>query len=142
MYSQYFYFRGGFMNMYNKFDTGFGIFFTLFIIVFLLILGLIIYSIVKSISQNAKDKASPVLSVDAKVVTKRMDVSGSSHMDQNTHISSTSSHSYYYATFEVESGDRIEFSVSGEDYGMLAEGDIGKLTFQGSRFLSFKRNIY
>ena len=31
----------------------------------------------------------------------------------------------YFATFQVESGDRIEFLVSGSEYGMLAEGDSG-----------------
>ena len=42
-------------------------------------------------------------------------------------------------TFQVESGDRMELPVSGREYGMLAEGDIGKLTFQGTRYLSFER---
>ncbi len=46
----------------------------------------------------------------------------------------------YYIAFQVESGDRIELSVSGADYGMLAEGDQGRLTFQGTRFLSFDRS--
>ena len=45
----------------------------------------------------------------------------------------------YYATFQVESGDRIEFLVSGTEYGMLAEGDRGMLTFQGTRYLNFRR---
>ena len=44
-----------------------------------------------------------------------------------------------YVTFQVESGDRMELAVSGREYGMLAEGDIGKLTFQGTRYLAFKR---
>ena len=46
----------------------------------------------------------------------------------------------YYVTFQVESGDRMELSVSGPEYGMLAEGDRGELTFQGTRYLSFERN--
>ena len=45
----------------------------------------------------------------------------------------------YYATFEVESGDRIELPLSGSEYGMLAEGDRGTLSFQGTRFLGFER---
>lgn len=45
----------------------------------------------------------------------------------------------YYATFQVESGDRMELHVSGAEYGMLAEGDTGKLTFQGTRYLGFVR---
>lgn len=33
----------------------------------------------------------------------------------------------------------MEFSVSGSEYGMLADGDKGNLSFQGSRYLSFER---
>ena len=50
-----------------------------------------------------------------------------------------SSTTYYYITFEVNSGDRMEFSVTGEQYGMLAEGDYGTLTFQGTRYKCFLR---
>lgn len=42
-------------------------------------------------------------------------------------------------TFQVDSGDRIELSVSGSEYGVLAEGDKGQLTFQGTRYLTFDR---
>ncbi len=45
----------------------------------------------------------------------------------------------YYLTFEVESGDRMEFEVEGEEYGLLAEGDRGILNFQGTRYLGFER---
>ena len=51
-----------------------------------------------------------------------------------------SSSTWYYVTFQVDSGDRMEFSVSGSQYGMLCEGHEGSLTFQGTRFLSFERN--
>ena len=51
----------------------------------------------------------------------------------------TNSSTWYYATFQVESGDRMELTVSGSDYGYLVEGDHGKLTFQGTRFLGFER---
>lgn len=51
----------------------------------------------------------------------------------------SSSSTSYYVTFQVESGDRIEFLVAEMEYGMLAEGDEGKLTFQGKRFKGFDR---
>ena len=51
----------------------------------------------------------------------------------------TTSSTTYYVTFQVESGDRMELHVSGSEYGMLAEGDTGRLTFQGTRYLSFER---
>lgn len=48
---------------------------------------------------------------------------------------------HYHATFQVESGDRMELAVNDKEYGMLAEGDTGKLTFQGTRYKEFVRNI-
>ena len=57
------------------------------------------------------------------------------------HTDNTMMHTFttYYATFQVESGDRMELEVDGSDYGMLVEGDIGKLMFQGTRYLGFER---
>ena len=73
----------------------------------------------------------------AEVVTKRTDVTRHHHGNEaDFHTSSTT---WYYVTFQVDSGDRMEFSVSGPEYGMLAEGDQGSLTFQGTRYLSFER---
>ncbi|MCS3917083.1 hypothetical protein M2349_002224 [Caldanaerobacter subterraneus subsp. tengcongensis MB4] len=45
----------------------------------------------------------------------------------------------YFITFEFETGDRQEFMVGADTYGYLVEGDVGKLTFQGKKFLSFER---
>ena len=58
------------------------------------------------------------------------------------HTDNTMAHTFttYYVTFQVESGDRMELTVSGSDYGMLVEGDIGKLSFQGTRYLGFERS--
>ena len=45
----------------------------------------------------------------------------------------------YYVTFQVESGDRMEFHVTGQQFGLLLEGDQGNLSFQGTRYLGFER---
>ena len=58
-----------------------------------------------------------------------------SHGEHHHHHTSTS----YYVTFEVESGDRMEFLMAGHEYGLLMEGDKGKLSFQGTRYLGFER---
>ncbi len=52
----------------------------------------------------------------------------------------SSSSSWYYATFEFPSGDRREFLVSGQESGLLAEGDHGRLTYQGTRYRRFERD--
>ena len=121
----------------------FYIFNVLFSIIFFCILGLIIYNIAKNISTWNQNNHSEKLTVPAKIVAKRTQVS--QHQQPNagdpsgahgfTVISSTS----YYVTFELENGGRMELSVKGPEYGMLAEGDTGALSYQGTRYLGFER---
>ena len=74
------------------------------------------------------------------MVSKRGDVSHHHHSGgPNGGVGHTTTSTTYYVTFQVESGDRMEFSVSGPEYGMLAEGDRGNLSFQGTRYLGFER---
>lgn len=122
-----------------RFDGFMSVFFILFFLVFGVILVLFIVTAVRGISQWNKNNRSPRLTVPATVVSKRTDVSTSTH-HHGTGAGMHASHStWYYATFEFESGDRMEFALSGEEYGLLAEGDRGRLTFQGTRFLAFER---
>ena len=106
--------------------------------VFAMVLIVFVVSLVRGIGEWHKNNNSPRLTVPAKVVSKRTSVSRRHHHGANGHMHTTSS-TRYYATFEVESGDRLELALSGSEYGMLAEGDTGKLTFQGTRYLSFER---
>ncbi len=109
----------------------------MFPIFFILVFGIITFTVVKGVGQWNSNNKQPVLTVAANLVTKRTNTSRHNHNHNNNMHSSTNTS--YYATFEVESGDRIEFHISGKEYGMLAEGDIGKLTFQGTRYHSFER---
>lgn len=113
----------------------FSLFSILFTLMFFFVFGMILYMMIRNIIQWNKNNHAPRLTVAAEVVTKRMDVSH--HHDGNTHI--TSSTTCYYATFQVESGDRIELSLNSTAYGQIAEGDCGRLTFQGTRYLAFDR---
>lgn len=121
---------------------GFGVMFHLFPIlfgiVFVLIIGAFVFTAVKGIGTWNKNNNSPRLIVSAVVVAKRTNVSHHHHGGSDSHHMSSST--WYYATFQVESGDRMEFSVDGAEYGLLAEGDQGKLSFQGTRYLSFERD--
>jgi hypothetical protein len=118
-----------------------GIMFTLvpiFIgVVAVIIVGVILFAIFSGVKQWSHNNKQPVLTVVSKVVSKRSNVS-TSISNQNDHMHSSTS-TTYYATFEVESGDRIEFSIQDREFGLLAEGDQGKLSFQGTRYLSFNR---
>ena len=110
------------------------------LIVFVSIFGLIIFSIVKGFSTWNKNNAQPKLTVLAKLVSKRADMSTHMHNDTDNFSHSNTS-TTYFVTFEVESGDRMEFNVNDNEYGLLIENDKGNLTFQGTRYLGFNRII-
>lgn len=129
------------MGMMDGFFFGGG-FQIIFMVIFLLILSMFIVTLVRGIGQWNKNNHSPRLTVEATVVSRRSDVTIHQHRDytmegsmgvQNTRSTT------YYVTFQVASGDRMEFAVTGREYGLLAEGDQGKLSFQGTRYLGFQR---
>ena len=121
------------------FDVTFSIMQVIMLLVFVLVLGSIIVTLIRGVGEWNKNNQSPKLTVPATVVAKRTAVSHHHH-HQGNGMHHTHTATSYYATFQVESGDRIEFLVSGTEYGMLAEGDSGELTFQGTRYLNFQRN--
>ncbi len=106
---------------------GFQLFEVMSLLIFAVVIGIFISVLVKNISRNRKDNNSPRLTVEATVVTKR------------THVWGDHSHTNYYVTFQVASGDRMELEIQSNQFGYLVEGDRGKLTFQGTRFLGFER---
>lgn len=105
---------------------------------FIVVFGTFIVRGIQSAKTYKKNNNSPILTVDAKIITKRADVSYRTHHNNND-MDMHSSSTMYFVGFEVESGDRLEFQVTGNEYGMLVEGDKGKLTFQGTRYKEFKR---
>ena len=125
------------------FENGFETMQILVPIVFLVVIGIILTMAVKGIIIWNKNNHSPRLTVDAVIVSKREDVSGHSHnmVGNSTGIHGYHTYTSYYVTFQFDSGDRLEFSIEGTEYGMLAENDRGKLTFQGTRYLGFERTV-
>ena len=106
------------------FDFMNSVFPVIFTVMFVGIFIMFIVTAVRGIGRWHKNNNSP-----------RMDVTH--HHNSTTHTNSSST--WYYATFQVASGDRMELSIPTQDYGYLVEGDHGKLTFQGTRYLSFER---
>ncbi|MFA9466279.1 MAG: DUF2500 domain-containing protein [Velocimicrobium sp.] len=110
------------------------------VIGFVFVFGTIIVRSMQGAKQWKSNNESPVLTVDATMVTKRTDVHHYNHNAGSDSMDYRSSSTTYYATFEVGSGDRMEFKIHDTEYGMLVEHDVGKLTFQGTRYLEFERN--
>lgn len=117
------------------FDSG--LFEILFVMMFVVILGMILTTAVQSLHRWNQNNNSPRLTVDAMVAAKRTQVGAHHHgTGASAHVSH---YTHYFITFQVESGDRMELPVEDTDYGMLVEGDRGRLTFQGTRYLGFVR---
>lgn len=123
--------------------------FGLFISIFPVIMTALVFFIfatvlIRGVGQWRTNNRSPRLSVAATVVAKRQAVSHHTHHNAGdvtgAHGMYTTADTSYYVTFQVKSGDRMELLVRGTEYGLLAEGDTGELTFQGSRYLGFERS--
>ena len=115
----------------------FGMFGIMFTLVFLLVMGVFVTTAVRGLRQWNRNNHSPRLTVPATVVAKRTNVS---HHHHSAGVHHTTHSTTYYVTFQVESGDRMELHVAGHEFGLLVEGDQGKLTFQGTRYLGFERD--
>ncbi len=115
-----------------------GIFFTIVI--------MIAIAVIQSLRTWMYNNRQPVLIERARVVSKRTHVWSSRHHHHTHHHRSINHHGHfhhsvhnqYFITFEREDGSRQEFQVSGRDYGLIAEGDVGNLSFQGTRFKWFE----
>lgn len=120
------------------------IFPVVFSIVFLIVIGGFLYVIIKSLSQFISNQKSPMMVVDAKIVSKRTEIrsSGGSMSTQGSMHHHRRGHTYtrYFATFQLEDSSRIELQISAKDFGLIAEGDIGRLFHQGTRFHGFDRH--
>ena len=115
-------------------DRFFIAFQVMFIIMTIVAVGVFLFILIIGITRWNKNNNSPRLTIDATVVSKRTHISHhhgtAGHCDTFTN---------YYVTFQVDSGDRMELAVGSQNFGMLVEGDTGKLTFQGTRYISFDR---
>lgn len=103
-------------------------------IFFLAIFGFITFTMIKGVKEWSHNNKQPIIPAQATIISKRPSVSSHNH---DGHMSNSTT---YYVSFEFTNGERIEFNVPGREYGVMAEGDRGTLSFQGSRFIRFERN--
>jgi hypothetical protein len=100
--------------------------------VFLLVFGIIAWQLARGFGEWSRNNAMPVETVSAMVVAKRTETSG--------RMNGGSVWTYYYVTFELQDGERQEYWVGGEKFGVIVEGDRGTLSHQGTRYKGFRRD--
>ena len=130
------------MSFGTSFETG-GADFPLMTILIAVFAVILVGAIGRGLYVWIRNNNSPQENVEARVVVKRMKVSGhGGTMMRNTAVMNTmhsSTYTRYFVTFELEDGKRLELGVKDPEYAMLAEGDKGRLSYQGTRYLGFDR---
>lgn len=106
------------------------IFMFFFVAIFVIVIGVFIFTIGSGIKQWADNNAQPERLDDVQIVSKRTEVTGREDSTCTT----------CYVTFEMDGGERKELKVTGRDYGQFAEGDRGRLSHRGTRYLGFTRH--
>jgi hypothetical protein len=94
---------------------------------------LLLGGIVFSVSETMSNKRQAVETFRVKVVAKRTLVQGG--------VGNAAASTEYFVTFEHKGGFREEVPVSGEEYGLIAEGDRGTISRQGTWFKGFERSM-
>ncbi|MGB7962045.1 MAG: DUF2500 domain-containing protein [Propionicimonas sp.] len=108
------------------------VFFVLFSIVAVAILGVVMAAVIRGARKTLRDDASPQVTAEARVVDKRTEITGGGE---------TPARQTYYVTFQFPDGGRLELGVPATESGLLVVGDRGTLSWQGSRYLGFAREI-
>ncbi len=85
-------------------------------------------------SPTGYDSRAPQMTSRAYVVDKRTDVTASLSQGGDTQTR-------YYTTFELPSGQRLEFELPGSQYGQLVVGDVGELVWQSTRLQDYRREL-
>ena len=113
------------------FGSGFEI---LFFIAASLAIALFIIILARHMGERSRNRRAPLLDVDAEVVAKRTHIP---RRHIRMHLPLSYDAATYYATFRMESGDRMELRLSFDAYKRLRKGDQGRLCFQGTQYIAF-----
>lgn len=115
------------------FFSGVPIFFIIVAGIMITIISVMAYGIIKGLRSWSSNNAAEIVTQRCKVVDKRTEVWGGS--------GDSSANTNYYITFEFQDNTRKELHVQANYYGLITVGDQGELTYQGTRFKEFIRQI-
>ena len=122
-------FFSGFFDLFSAFGA-FGLAVGVLVVaVFASVIGSLVY-------RGLRYAAASPQSAPAVCIGKRTKVSGGGGTGEVHSGSST----WYGATFQFADGSRRELDLSGRDYGLLAEGDRGMLTWRDTVFKGLDRS--
>ena len=111
--------------------------------VFVLVGITILFSLVKAIRDWKYNQSQPILTVAARVVAKKADVTRGirpnlARIEHDKFMARYAQTVKYYLAFILEDGQQLKFRVKRKEFDRIEKEDAGKLTYQGTRFLGFK----
>ena len=113
-------------------DNFFILFFIIFAVIAVFVVVIVLKGIYNTIAEKRYNDSQPIQTKDAKISAKRTEVTGGG---ENQRV-----RTYYFATFEFAyTKERLELEIDSKDYGLPAENDSDRRTFQGRRFHKFER---
>ena len=110
----------------------------LFGLLFVPVIAVVVFPLIKGIVRWYRNNHAPCLTVPVTVARKNVRTIHRHHASQQRHISVTT---MYTAAFRMENGEVVELQIPDAQYGIITEGGKGLLTFQGTRFLDYKREF-
>lgn len=93
------------------------------------------YAIFSFIKAALSGSLAPRRTVEAMIVKKRLSCDRHHH---GVEVFNNHERTSYFVTFQLERNYRIELQVKETQYDLLFDGERGKLTYQGKRFIRFR----
>jgi len=105
----------------------------------LIMAGVVIAKVVWMVAQASRNDTLPVTSTGVRVVRVSGKIRGFFGLGRDNDRFRINEYREYYVTFELLSDNKpIKFAIPVVEDHIINEGDTGTLTFQGTRFISFK----
>lgn len=95
------------------------------------------YAIYRLIKGAIGGGFAPRRTVEAMIVKKRLSCDLHHH---GAEVFTNHERTNYFVTFQIQNNQRIELQVKESQYDLLFDGERGRLTFQGKRYIRFRAN--
>jgi hypothetical protein len=107
-------------------------------LIFAAILGTAGYQLFKKARESSRNDALPVTAVHATVsATRTNTIAQPAELNPKYKIDPVTK---FFVTFRLSEGRTVEFELSSQQLAPLTEGQQGKLTYQGTRYLGFEKS--
>lgn len=104
---------------------------------FAVVIGGITYQQIQKMRVSARNNTLPILTTSATLVSKRKDIIAQPPgINPKNQIAPSTT---FFASFRLPDSQTVEVQVNDVQFATLTEGEVGQITYQGTRFLGFTK---